>query len=472
MVRAALRRPWRWLVAGLVLASGSSLRADDVNVVIGALPAGKSVTVRFGARVANPVAPGVTEVSYQGTVSGTNFAPALTDDPATGTPSDATITPLNFADLSVAKSGLPDPVFAGGTITYTITVTNAGPQPAVSASLTDALPAGTTFESLASPGGWSCTTPAVGATGTVSCANPTLAVGGAVFTLVVRVSTGVVGASTIVNTAVVSSATADPNPGNETASSTITVAASADLSITKADSGPVFPGSNVVYQIVVANAGPDAATGVSVTDTTPAGLTFVGNSGDCTTAFPCAFASLPAGQSRTITATFQVPLGYAGADPIVNNAAVSAATPDPNGTNNAAMAQTPVNLTAQGLFFHTLSPCRLLDTRDAPGPRGGPALQALVARVFPLASVCGIPSTAKAISVNVTVTEGSTLGHVLIYSSGPPPPIVSSTTNYAPGQSRGNNAIVSVNRDGDLSVFVVQAAGTVHFILDVNGYFE
>jgi hypothetical protein len=74
--------------------------------------------------------------------------------------------------------------------------------------------------------------------------------------------------------------------------------------------------------------------------------------------------------------------------------------------------------------------------------------------------------------VNVTVTQGSSQGHVLIYSSGPPPPLVSSITNYAPGQSRGNNAIVSPNRDGDLSVFVVQAGGTVHFILDVNGYFE
>lgn len=472
MVRAGLCRSWRSLVVGLVLASGPFARADDVNVVVGSLPAGKTITVRFRARIANPVAPGVTQVSYQGTVTGTNFATLSTDDPATGSVGDATVTPLNVADLSVAKTGLPNPVFAGGTLTYTITVTNAGPQPALNASLTDPLPAGTTFQSLTSPGGWSCTTPAVGAPGTVACTNPSLAVGSSVFTLVARVAASAVGGSTIVNTAAVSAATIDQNPGNETASSTITVAASADLSITKTDAGPVFPGSNVVYRIGVANAGPDEATGITVSDPTPAGLTFVANAGDCTTAFPCAFASLAAGQSRTITATFHVPADYAGADPIVNSAAVSAATPDPNSPNDQATELTPINLTARGLFFHTLSPCRLLDTRDASGPRGGPALQALRVRVFPLAAVCGIPPTAKALSVNVTVTQGSSFGHVLIYSSGPPPPIVSSTTNYAPGQSRGNNAIVSVNRDGDLSVFVAQSGGTVHFILDVNGYFE
>jgi hypothetical protein len=49
---------------------------------------------------------------------------------------------------------------------------------------------------------------------------------------------------------------------------------------------------------------------------------------------------------------------------------------------------------------------------------------------------------------------------------------VSSTTNYALGQTRGNNAIVSLNRDGEVSVFVVQPSGSVHFILDVNGYFQ
>jgi uncharacterized repeat protein (TIGR01451 family) len=405
-------------------------------------------------------------------VSGTNITSAPTDDPATGAPGDPTVTPLNGADLSVTKSGLPNPVTAGGIVTYTIAITNAGPQAAQTVSLVDVVPATTAFQSLASPPGWTCTTPAVGGTGTVSCTIPTLAIGSTSFTLVVAVGAAVPGGTSIVNTATLTSATADPNPGNEVASSVVVVGGPADLGITKSDSGPIFPGSNVVYRIVVTNHGPDPATAVSVTDVTPTGLTFVGNAGDCTTPFPCSFASLGVGESRTITATFHVPAGYLGADPIVNTAAVGSAIPDPNAANDTATTQTPVNLPATGLGFHTIAPCRLFDTRDAPGPRGGPALQALGVRVFPLAGVCGIPPTAKALSVNITVTEGSSPGHVLIYSSGPPPPIVSSTTNYSLGQTRGNNAIVSVNRDGDLSVFVVQASGTVHVVLDVNGYFQ
>jgi len=87
------------------------------------------------------------------------------------------------ADLSVTEVDTPDPVIAGNSLTYTIAVNNAGPSNAASVSLSDALPAGTTFVSLSSPGGWICTTPAVGAGGTMSCSNASIALGSAVFTL-------------------------------------------------------------------------------------------------------------------------------------------------------------------------------------------------------------------------------------------------------------------------------------------------
>src|SRR5436190_17171448 len=63
------------------------------------------------------------------------------------------------ADLSVTKEDSPDPVNTGSTLTYTITVNNNGPDAAANASWSDTLPAGTTFVSLSSPGGWSCTAP-------------------------------------------------------------------------------------------------------------------------------------------------------------------------------------------------------------------------------------------------------------------------------------------------------------------------
>ena len=80
-----------------------------------------------------------------------------------------TTNSLSLADLEITNVDAPDPVVAGQNLTYTITVTNNGPDPAGTVSLTDTLPAGTTFVSLSTPGGWSCTTPAVGAGGTISC---------------------------------------------------------------------------------------------------------------------------------------------------------------------------------------------------------------------------------------------------------------------------------------------------------------
>ena len=92
-------------------------------------------------------------------------------------------------------------------------------------------------------------------------------------------------------------------------------------------------------------------------------------------------------------------------------------------------------------------------------------------RTFTLAGQCGIPATARAVSVNVTVTAPSATGNLRLYPAGTTLPGVSSI-NYSAGQTRGNNAIVSLNAAGALTVRCVQAAGTVDLILDVNGYFE
>ena len=99
-------------------------------------------------------------------------------------------------------------------------------------------------------------------------------------------------------------------------------------------------GTNVVYTITVTNAGPSDATGVTLTDPTPPGLTFVSNTGDCTTAFPCNLGTLPPAATRTITATFAVPSGYTTPNPIVNTATVSSATPPAISTS--ATTNTPV----------------------------------------------------------------------------------------------------------------------------------
>lgn len=128
-----------------------------------------------------------------------------------------------LADLSVAIVDAPDPVPAGNTLSYTITVANAGPASAAAVSLSDTLPAGTTFGSLTSAAGWSCTTPAVGAGGTVACTTASMAVGSAVFTLNVQVGANTANGTVLSNTATVSSSTGDPSSGDLSATATTTV---------------------------------------------------------------------------------------------------------------------------------------------------------------------------------------------------------------------------------------------------------
>jgi hypothetical protein len=127
--------------------------------------------------------------------------------------------------------------------------------------------------------------------------------------------------------------------------------------------------------------------------------------------------------------------------------------------------QPPVGGTAR---FFTLSPCRVIDTRTTHAP----ALSATAQRAFFLAGSCGVPSTAKAVSVNVTVTSPTAPGDLRLFPGGVAAPLVS-TINFAPGQTRANNAVLQVG-GGATATVVVQndAAGTVDFIMDVNGYFQ
>lgn len=118
------------------------------------------------------------------------------------------VVPVAKSDLSLVKSG-PTLVTEGGNFSYTLTVTNNGPDPATGVTVTDAIPANTTFVSA----GAGCSEVA----GTVTCTVASLAVGAsAAFTI--TVTAGSVGTE-IVNTATVAGVEADPNPTNN--SSTI-----------------------------------------------------------------------------------------------------------------------------------------------------------------------------------------------------------------------------------------------------------
>ena len=188
------------------------------------------------------------------------------------------------ADLSITKDDGVANVTPGGTTTYTITAANAGPNDANPASVTDTFPAACTSVSYTSTttGGASGNTAA--GSGNINDLALNLPAGSSV----IYMATCTIdpnAAGTLINTATVSSATPDPNPNNNSATDTDGITPPADLALTKTldTVGPINPGDNVVFTLTVTNNGPGAATGVVVTDTLPAGLTYVSN--DCLASF-------------------------------------------------------------------------------------------------------------------------------------------------------------------------------------------
>jgi len=126
-----------------------------------------------------------------------------------------------------------------------------------------------------------------------------------------------------------------------------------------------------------------------------------------------------------------------------------------------------------GLDFYTVAPCRLIDTRNPDGPLAGPALQAGAERTFVLAGSCGVPSTAKALAVNVTAVSPTASGLLSLFPADQTVPIAS-TINFVPAvATRANNAIISLAGDASGGIKVQNSStGTVHLLLDVVGYFQ
>ena len=122
--------------------------------------------------------------------------------------------------------------------------------------------------------------------------------------------------------------------------------------------------------------------------------------------------------------------------------------------------------------YHPLASCRLLDTRQAAGPLGGPAVAAGARRLLPLGGACGVPPGARAISANVTAVASGAAGSFVLWAGDRDLP---GTTNlsFAAGRTRANNAVIELARDGTRTVWVRNgSAAAAHLVLDVNGYFE
>jgi hypothetical protein len=120
------------------------------------------------------------------------------------------------------------------------------------------------------------------------------------------------------------------------------------------------------------------------------------------------------------------------------------------------------------LDFHTLSPCRVVNTQSSSPLASG------VQRTFTIAGNCGVPASAKAVALNITILSPTAQGNVVLWPADQAKPGTSSI-NFGAGQVRANNGILllATNGAGTLAAqsFLVDG-GTVHLILDVAGWFE
>lgn len=115
--------------------------------------------------------------------------------------------------------------------------------------------------------------------------------------------------------------------------------------------------------------------------------------------------------------------------------------------------------------YFPLTPCRAVDTRS------GAPFGSATTRNFQMRGICGVPTTAKAVSLNVTVTQATAPSWLTVWPSGTTRPIVSMINFEASDPALGNGIIVGVSTNTqDLSVY--NDFGNVHVIIDVTGYFQ
>jgi uncharacterized repeat protein (TIGR01451 family) len=241
---------------------------------------------------------------------------------------------LGAADLAVDKAVSSSTPNVGDTVTFTITVSDLGPDPATGVQLSDLLPAGLTFVT------------ATPSQGTYSSASGQWTVGTVTTTVpqTLAIEARVVSPDARTNTATIShSDQFDPVTGNNSASATETPQR-ADLAVNKAvsDATPKV-GDNVIFTVTLSDLGPDPATGVQLSDVLPAGLTFVSATPSQGT-YSSATGQWTVGTvTTTVPQTVRIEAQVVSADAQANTATISHSDQfDPvSGNNSASATETP-----------------------------------------------------------------------------------------------------------------------------------
>ncbi|HNG33749.1 MAG TPA: SBBP repeat-containing protein, partial [Blastocatellia bacterium] len=255
-----------------------------------------------------------------------------------GTPNAFALKLSPAADAAVTIADSPDPVLAGGQLTYTATVANRGDLPLTAVRLTDALPQGATLVSATASQG------ACSGAATVTCELGTLTEGASArVTIVVNAPLS----GTVSNTVNVTAAETEANTQNNSATTTTQIV-TADLSLTVTPSLlRVAPGGRLSWLLTVRNLSSQRVPGVRLSDTLPAETTFV----SCSTPLggSCAgtgnersaiLPSLDANGAATVTITAMVNGNLPPTGSITNTARLEPVAFDPNASNNEARATT------------------------------------------------------------------------------------------------------------------------------------
>lgn len=134
----------------------------------------------------------------------------------------------------------------------------------------------------------------------------------------------------------------------------------------------------------------------------------------------------------------------------------------------APLVEEGFDVTPNPLRFIAMTPCRIADTRYSNGAFGSPSLVGGATRSFTIpGSSCGIPTTAAAYSLNVTVVPPGPLDYITVWPSGAAQPLVS-TLNSVDGRIKATAAIIPAGTNGAVSVY---ATNPTDVILDIDGYF-
>jgi len=305
-----------------------------ITVDIGTLTAGSIGTIQLLADI---------DVNQTADITNTVTASGFEVEVNNANNSEDEVLELVASDLEILKSGNPDPVQAGSALTYTMTVTNNGPDSATGVTVLDTLPPDVTFDSGDVDGAPGQVSFDAG-TGIVT-GNIGTMVNGAVSVVTVNVTVGASAAATLSNTATVSATpNTDSNPANNSSNISTAVTRLVDLDIDKVSSGTPISGQDITYSITVTNAGPSEAADIVVSDTLDPDLTFV--SFDPLTS---GATHSQAGQDLTFdvgtlasgaaaTFEFDVTIASSAIGSIDNTASVTTSDSDTNPANDSALA--------------------------------------------------------------------------------------------------------------------------------------